>query len=201
VNALVRYRSGLLPGADGVADMQLMAVAAVGATETDLAVAVLQAAVMRSFSRGRVSLEHTGRPLIDFDLLADERDRLRLRDGLRRALALTRHRAVGALVDGVVLDGVAHGPAIDELLADDDALDRWLQGHTGDYVHACGTCRMGEVGDPDAVVDRRDGALFGYRDLHVIDASVFPAVPRANTHLSVVLAAELLVARLLAAAP
>jgi choline dehydrogenase-like flavoprotein len=200
VNALVRYGSGQITGEDGAADMQLMAVAAVGTAADELGVAVLQAAVMRSFGRGRVSLDPAGAALIDFDLLGDERDRLRLRDGLRRAVALTRHRAVAELVDAVVLDGVGHGGAVEELLTDDDATDRWLERHTGDYVHACGTCRMGPADDPAAVVDRRDGAVFGYRDLHVIDASVLPQVPRANTHLSTVLVAQVLVSGLLAAA-
>ena len=56
----------------------------------------------------------------------------------------------------------------------------------------------GEAEDPAAVVDPISGAVHGYHGLHVIDASVFPAIPRVNTHLAAVLVAEVLVAGLLA---
>ncbi|MFN0026286.1 MAG: GMC family oxidoreductase [Acidimicrobiales bacterium] len=207
ISSVLRYSSGLLdeaahPLADGFADMQIMAMAAVGASEADRAVAVVQAAVMRSFSRGRVGVDAAGGPVVDFDLLADERDRIRLRDGLRRVLSLTRHPAVRAVTDAVLLDDVgADDGAIEALLGgtsegDVAALDRWLVAHTGDYVHASGTCRMGRPEDPSAAVDAHAGAVYGYQGLHVIDASVFPWVPRVNTHLSTVLVAERLSAGL-----
>lgn len=200
VSSVLRYSSGLLDRADApdaVADMQVLTIAAVGTTEADLAVAVSQAAVMRSFGRGRVSIDGGGAVQLDFRLLDDERDRLRLRDGLRRVVALGRHPAVRELTEAMVLTGVAEDD-VDGLLGDDDALDAWLTANTGDYVHACGTCRIGPADDPGAVVDGVDGAVHGYDGLHVIDASVFPAVPRANTHLSAVLVAEVLTAGLLA---
>lgn len=206
VSSVLRYSSGLGdPRGDGFADMQIMAIAAVGASEEERSLSVVQAAVMRSFSRGRVGIDAHGRPVVDFDLLADERDRLRLRDGLARMVALTRHRAVRAVTQAVLLDqpGVGDGDGVIEALlggqceADIAALDRWLAAHTGDYVHASGTCRMGRTEDPGAVVDADSGALYGYAGLHVIDASVFPAVPRVNTHLSTVLLAEVLTVGLL----
>ncbi len=205
ISSVLRYSSGLLDAPqDSFADMQIMALAAVGASEDERAVAVVQAAVMRSFSRGRVRVDDQGRPLVDFDLLADERDRIRLRDGLRRVVSLARHPAMRAITDAVLLEDVgAEDGAIEALLGgagdnDTAALDRWLAAHTGDYVHACGTCRMGRLEDPDAVVDVVSGAVHGYAGLHVIDASVFPWVPRVNTHLSTVLVAELLSRGLLA---
>lgn len=200
VNSLLRYSSGLVAGDDGVADMQVLTIAAVGAGPQDLGVAVAQAAVMRSFSRGRVTIDAAGAPVLDFRLLDDERDRLRLRDGVRRLVGLCRHPAMTAVTEAVVLNGLdgsagvggLTGGDIDALLADDGALDGWLAANTGDYVHACGTCRMGEAGAPGAVVDPSDGAVHGYEALHVIDASVLPDVPRANTHLTTVLVAEVL---------
>jgi choline dehydrogenase-like flavoprotein len=44
------------------------------------------------------------------------------------------------------------------------------------------------------VVDR-DGAVHGYERLRVCDASVFPTIPDANTHLPTTMLAELLVGR------
>ena len=55
--------------------------------------------------------------------------------------------------------------------------------------HATSTCRMGDVVDDDGLVD-------GFTNVHVVDASVFPDVPRANTYLPTLMLAERLAARL-----
>ncbi|GAY08109.1 choline dehydrogenase [Pseudonocardia sp. N23] len=57
------------------------------------------------------------------------------------------------------------------------------------YVHAVGTARMGPADDPDAVVDEQL-RVHGVAGLRVVDASVMPTVPRANTHLTCVVIAE-----------
>jgi choline dehydrogenase-like flavoprotein len=56
-----------------------------------------------------------------------------------------------------------------------------------DAQHVCGTARMG-AGEGSVV----DAAcrVHGIDGLRVVDASVFPAVPRANTHLAVLAVAE-----------
>jgi len=56
--------------------------------------------------------------------------------------------------------------------------------------HPCGTCRMGAADDPDAVVDPRQARVRGVERLRVIDASVMPAVPRANTNIPTIMLAE-----------
>jgi choline dehydrogenase len=61
--------------------------------------------------------------------------------------------------------------------------------------HPVGTCRMGRPGAPDTVVDP-DGRVLGVDGLRVADASVFPTVPRANTHLSALAVAEAMAERL-----
>ncbi len=57
------------------------------------------------------------------------------------------------------------------------------------FHHVVGTCRIGRPGDPEAVVDAR-GRVFGLEGLSVIDASIIPRVPSANTHLAVIALAE-----------
>ncbi|MET0144148.1 MAG: GMC oxidoreductase [Ilumatobacteraceae bacterium] len=57
--------------------------------------------------------------------------------------------------------------------------------------HPTSTCRMGVVVDDD-------GAVVGYEALHVVDASVFPSIPHANTYLPTLMVAERLAARLVA---
>ena len=61
------------------------------------------------------------------------------------------------------------------------------------FHHPVGTCRMGEESHPTAVVDAR-GRVHGLEGLHVIDASIIPRVPSANTHLCVIALAERLAA-------
>jgi choline dehydrogenase-like flavoprotein len=54
---------------------------------------------------------------------------------------------------------------------------------------------MGTVDDPQAVVDP-EGRVRGVEGLRVVDASIMPEVPRANTHLTAVMLAEYLVERM-----
>lgn len=55
--------------------------------------------------------------------------------------------------------------------------------------HQVGTCAMGPAGAAMAVTSPR-GQVHGVQGLSVADASVLPAVPRANTNLPVMMAAE-----------
>jgi choline dehydrogenase-like flavoprotein len=58
-----------------------------------------------------------------------------------------------------------------------------------DTVHATSTCRMGDPGDPEVVVDP-DGRVLGVDGLRVADASILPWVTRANTNLTAILVGE-----------
>jgi len=55
--------------------------------------------------------------------------------------------------------------------------------------HVAGSCRMGAANDPDAVVDIV-GRVRGFDGLRVIDASIMPTVPRANTNIPTIMIAE-----------
>ena len=150
---------------------------------------MLLAAVMEPFSRGAVTLasdDPTVDPHVTFRLLSDPRDAQRLRIATREMFALLDQPALRAITQVVVLD--AEGTTVANL-TDDAALDRWLAGAVGDYVHAAGTCAMGAADDPAAVVDPRC-RFIGVEGLYVADASVIPIIPRANTHLTAVMIAE-----------
>jgi choline dehydrogenase len=137
---------------------------------------------LRPYSRGRVSLrsaDPTVLPKVDLNLLADERDFATLRRGIREARRIYRAGAQGELTGAELLPGPA---------ADSDAgLDEYIRNACVVCQHPVGTCRMGS--DADAVVDSRL-RVNRVEGLRVVDASVMPTVPGANTHASVVMVAE-----------
>jgi 5-(hydroxymethyl)furfural/furfural oxidase len=83
----------------------------------------------------------------------------------------------------------AEGPSVSELLADDAALDQYLDESVIGVWHASGTCRMGLANDPLAVTDAA-GQVYRTQGLRVCDASLFPTIPCANLNVPVIMAAE-----------
>ena len=81
------------------------------------------------------------------------------------------------------------------LLDDDRALDAHLSATVGDAQHGTSTCRMGDPRDARTVVDP-SGRVLGTTHLSVVDASVFPSVPRANTNLATIMVGEVVADRL-----
>ena len=69
----------------------------------------------------------------------------------------------------------------EEDLASDEALDEWLNKNVTTSQHLAGTCKMGPVSDPMAVVDQYC-RVHGLEGLRVADTSVLPDVVRANTN-------------------
>jgi choline dehydrogenase-like flavoprotein len=190
-SSVLRYTSGL-PDA-GPNDMQMIWFGAIGPTDDALEGARLMGAVMRVFSHGEVRLRSDDPlvdPVVEFRMLSDNRDRIRLRECVRRMVSVVRHPAVASISDGVL----ALTTPIDELDSD-DAIDAWLTATVNDYVHAVGTCRMGTPGDPAAVVDT-DCRVIGYEHLRVCDASIMPDLPKANTHLTTVAIAQRLTTKM-----
>ena len=125
-------------------------------------------------------------PRIEQQLLDDAGDLRRLRDGVKRCLQLAATGAFDAAFEHIAIDPTGTGL---ETLSDDAAIDAWLMATVGDTGHICGTCRMGAPDDRRTVVDP-SGRVLGVDDLWVADASVFPEVPRANTNLPTIAAAE-----------
>jgi choline dehydrogenase len=192
-NACLRYSSGL--SSTGANDMVLFPAnllygfGALGLSHGGLGVSVMQA-----FSSGRLRLTTPDPeidPEIDFRMLSDERDRRRLRDGVRRLFDFTRHPAMKAIIDAVHVGMSGLGP---DDFATDAQLEQCLMAEGGEFWHACGTCRMGALNDPRSVVDP-DCRVIGVEGLRVVDASVMPEIPRANTHLTTVMIAEHIAAR------
>jgi 5-(hydroxymethyl)furfural/furfural oxidase len=183
--------------------------------------------VHKPYSKGCVELRSGDpdmSPKVQFNVLSDPRDFVRLVKGLRFAceilcdagVARLRHEVF--LPQGRVVSRLARRTPQNRfralaiaLLFDVPAIRRRLLGHLTiqpsalrdderarrDLVlervelsrHVCGTCKMGDVRDRLTVVDA-GGRVHGIEGLRVADASVFPVIPRANTHLPVLMAAE-----------
>jgi 5-(hydroxymethyl)furfural/furfural oxidase len=84
---------------------------------------------------------------------------------------------------------IVEGDSLEVLLRDDDALEAFVRRAAVGVWHASCTCRMGAEDDPMAVTDTQ-GRVHGLAGLRVCDASIFPVVPRANTNVPVLMAAE-----------
>jgi 5-(hydroxymethyl)furfural/furfural oxidase len=84
---------------------------------------------------------------------------------------------------------IVEGYRFDQLMTDDDALESFIRGASIGVWHASCTCRMGADDDPMAVTDN-EGRVRGVAGLRVVDASLFPAVPCANTNFPTLMTAE-----------
>jgi len=76
-----------------------------------------------------------------------------------------------------------------EALRDDDALESYIKRAAVSRWHCSCSCRMGSEDDPMAVTDEQ-GRVRGVQGLRVVDASIFPVVPCANTNFQTMMVAE-----------
>jgi 5-(hydroxymethyl)furfural/furfural oxidase len=84
---------------------------------------------------------------------------------------------------------VVEGFTFDEVMGDDETLEAFVRKAAIGVWHASCSCRMGRPDDAMAVVDTQ-GRVMGVQGLRVIDASIFPVVPCANTNFPTLMAAE-----------
>lgn len=170
-NIVLRYSSGL--GRSN--DMMLMATNHnywFGRDTAGIAVAL-----QSPNSVGHMTLQSTDpndEPHFELRFLSDSQDLARMRDGLRRARSLMDHDAFGAIATG------------EPTWPQDDAE---IMATVKDTMHLTSTARMGSPGDPESVVDPAC-RVHGVAQLRVIDASVMPRVPSANTYLTVLALAQ-----------
>jgi 5-(hydroxymethyl)furfural/furfural oxidase len=84
---------------------------------------------------------------------------------------------------------IVEGYRFDQLMTDDEALESFIRTAGIGVWHASCTCRMGADDDPMAVTDNQ-GRVRGIAGLRVVDASLFPCVPCANTNFPTLMTAE-----------
>ncbi len=91
----------------------------------------------------------------------------------------------GVLMRKLIMEGFT----LDGLLRDDEQLEAFCRKAAVGVWHASCTCRMGNADDPMAVTDPA-GRVRAVDGLRVVDASIFPVVPCANTNFPVLMTAE-----------
>lgn len=129
---------------------------------------------MRSKSRGSVTLRSANpreKPVIKFNYMSHEDDWA----DFRHCVRLTREIFGQAAFDpyrGAEIQPGAH-------VQTDDEIDNFIREHVESAFHPCGTCKMGAVDDPMAVVDP-ECRVIGVEGLRVADLSIFPRITNGN---------------------
>lgn len=196
-------------------------------------IAVITLWVNKTFSdAGQVRLSSPDwrqEPMVDFNLLSDHRDLVRLAKGFREIAALhelpplravtsdafpasftdkirkvgtynTKNRILtmigAAFMDGpavlrkaIIRGFVMESAGLVQALHDDEALETYIKRAAVGVWHCSCSCRMGAADDPMAVTDAQ-GLVYGVNGLRVVDASIFPVVPCANTNFPTMMTAE-----------
>ncbi len=194
-NCCIRYTSSLSDAGPG--DMMIVAMNRLGdglgrhTRAPSANFGLLGVWVNECFSRGTIRLadvDPLAQPIIEENMLDNRSDVLRMRDGIKRLIELARRPAFAEIAE-LIATG-AGGDGLDTLDSD-DAIDNWAMHNVGDAQHGTSSCRMGASDDPLSVVDPQCRVL-GFNGLRVVDASIMPSVPCANTHLTTVMIAELI---------
>jgi choline dehydrogenase len=195
-NVCVRWTSGSGAPQNDVMFVSLnQNVLAMATASTDTTSGAFGVWLNRNHSRGVLQLTSTDpgdQPLVRQRMLSDERDRSLLRRGVRALADLALRPETVDITEGSV---EKENEALFAVLENDSQLDGHLLDTVMDAQHGTSTCRMGAADDPGTVVDGECRVL-GVEGLRVVDASVFPSVPRANTNLATIMAGELMADRI-----
>ena len=139
---------------------------------------------MRSISRGQVTLKSADPkvdPRIQFNYLSDPSDW----EDFRNCIRLTRE----IFGQEAFADYRGHEIQPGEDVQSDEALDAFIKEHVESAYHPCGTCKMGRVDDPMAVVDH-ETRVIGVEGLRVADSSIFPRITNGNLNAPSIMVGE-----------
>ncbi|WP_163269061.1 choline dehydrogenase [Chelativorans alearense] len=139
---------------------------------------------MRSKSRGSVTLASPDpwqAPKIRFNYMAHEEDWADFRHCIRLTREIFAQDAF-APYRGQEISPGGH-------VTSDEALDDFIREHAESAYHPCGTCRMGDRGDPMSVVDP-ELKVIGVEGLRVADSSVFPRITNGNLNAPSIMVGE-----------
>ncbi len=139
---------------------------------------------MRSTSRGEITLRSKDpreAPKIQFNYMSSEKDWADFRTCIR----LTREIFAQEAFKPFVRHEIQPGKAVQS----DHELNDFIKEHVESAYHPCGTCRMGAVDDPMAVVDP-ENRVIGIDRLRLADSSIFPQVTNGNLNAPSIMTGE-----------
>ena len=177
--SLAKARSA---GCTAVYDLHVYPFTSAGPTGDGRWESTLPVANLTPLSRGALRLSSSdpaAPPTIDTGYLSDrdDADLSVLMSGIELAREIARQRPLAALIGKEL-------PASARWVGREDVRRACLH-----YYHPVGTCKMGPVSDPGAVVDAL-GRVHGTDNIYVADAAIIPTIPRANTNLPALVVAE-----------
>jgi choline dehydrogenase len=188
-----RWSSSVAPAAHAN-DMFMMASGPLGPTDPT---GLLIGWVNETFSRGSLCITSTDpatTPQVELALLSDRGDVERLYEAQQHLADIAARPSLQATLAGppTARDGTTLAQACS---MDVTEFAAWAPNVVRDTAHVSGSCPMGRPDDPGTVVDV-DCAVLGLEGLRVVDASIFPSIPTANTNLTTIMAAEKIAAEL-----
>ncbi|CAH1716930.1 unnamed protein product [Aphis gossypii] len=146
--------------------------------------------IMRPKSKGWIELKDRNPfryPAIYPNYFADERDLNVIVAGVRISEQLTQMNALKRIDAKLWKESI---PGCEHLQFDSDDYWKCAARHlTFTIYHLSGTCKMGPIGDPTAVVDPRL-RVHGFKGLRVIDASIMPEIISAHTNAPTIMIGE-----------
>ena len=129
---------------------------------------------MRSNSRGSIRLQSnifSVAPKIQFNYMSSGQDWIDFRKCITIARELFAQKAFSPFSGAEIQPGDA--------VQTEEALNKFIAEHAESAYHPCGTCKMGQVSDPQAVVDSYCRVI-GVENLRVADSSIFPRITNGN---------------------
>jgi len=139
---------------------------------------------MQSASRGAVTLASSDprtAPTIRFNYMSHDSDWRDFRTAIRLTREIFSQEAFSPFAGDEIQPGVE--------CQSDDALDAFVRDNAESAFHPCGTCKMGAVDDPQAVVDPTCRVI-GVDGLRVADSSIFPRITNGNLNAPSIMVGE-----------
>jgi choline dehydrogenase len=172
-----------------------------GSTPQAPGTAIMLGWLNRVASTGRISLASTDPlqdPVVESNLLSDPEDLRRMQQVVEDMQEILQQPALAGIIASASLAESNTTYTVAKATAGIDLTGARVRGadhrdfvlaNLIDAAHISCSNRMGAPDDPEVVVDDH-GRVLGVEGLRVADASIFPWVPSANTHISTVLVGE-----------
>jgi choline dehydrogenase-like flavoprotein len=129
-------------------------------------------------SRGNVSYDKNSKnPIINLNLFDNEEDNISIREGIKWLYKVSIEQMKDENIQLIY-------PPLNAL-ENDEKLQKYIEMGVSSTDHYSGTCSLGRVVHPD------NFKIKGINNLHIVDTSVFPAIPDGNTNFPVDMMAEI----------